>query len=160
MIHLIALSHKDEYCTKAFKCVHCGGSHASYSKKCTVFKKEYDIQSIRVSSNISFFEARMIDKKISWTEGSELCWSRQSSDPAHTNLNSRRAMDWGSACYTDAKSCAFVTSRPVSSVSRSVGTTTLVAVVKNCGSSQFITSEKEPKIKQTFFTKVTGFTCS
>ena len=43
---------------------------------------------------------------------------------------------------------ASVTSRPVPSVSRSVGTTTRVADVKN----------EEHKIKQTLFTK--GFNCS
>ena len=49
--------HKDESCKKAFKCVNCGECHAAYNKKCSVYKKEYDIQSIRVSRNISFFEA-------------------------------------------------------------------------------------------------------
>ena len=45
--------HKDESCKKAFKCVNCGECHAAYNKKCSVYKKEYDIQSIRVSRNIS-----------------------------------------------------------------------------------------------------------
>ena len=98
--------HKDESCTNAFKCVNCGESHAAYSKKFTVYKKEYDIQSIRVSSNITFFEARMIYKKNSWTEGDELCWGHQSSKPARIDLPSDRcAMGWSSACYTEATAC-------------------------------------------------------
>ena len=100
--------HKDESCTKSFKCVNCGENHAAYSKKCTVYKKEYDIQSIRVSSNISFFEARMIYKKNSWTEGDELCWIHQGSNPARIDLHSDRCVvGWGTACYTEATSCCF-----------------------------------------------------
>ena len=52
--------HTDESCRKAFKCVNCGECHAAYNKKCSVYKKEYDIQSIRVSRNISFFETRQV----------------------------------------------------------------------------------------------------
>ena len=55
--------HKDESCKKAFKCVNCGECHVAYNKKCSVYKKEYDIQSIRVSRNISFFEARQVYQK-------------------------------------------------------------------------------------------------
>ena len=47
--------HKDDSCTKAFKCANCGECHSAYSKKCSIYKREYDIQSIRVSNNISFF---------------------------------------------------------------------------------------------------------
>ena len=36
----------DESCSKAFKCVNCGDSHAAYSKKCAIYKKEFDIQSV------------------------------------------------------------------------------------------------------------------
>ena len=41
--------HKDDSCTKAFKCANCGECHTAYSKKCSIYKREYDIQSIRVS---------------------------------------------------------------------------------------------------------------
>ena len=34
------------------------------TKKMQFFKREYDIQHIRVSQNVSFFEARAIYKKI------------------------------------------------------------------------------------------------
>ena len=53
---------------------------------------------------------------------------------------------------------ASVTNRPVSSVSRSVATTTRVADVKQVVPPKVITSNEEHKSKQTFFTK--GFTCS
>ena len=36
--------YKDESCTKAFKCVKCLENHAAYNNKCTIYKKEYDIQ--------------------------------------------------------------------------------------------------------------------
>ena len=35
----------DESCKKAFECVSCGEWHAAYNKKCSVYKKEYGIQS-------------------------------------------------------------------------------------------------------------------
>ena len=43
--------------------MNCGECHAAYNKKCSVYKKEYDIQSMRVSRNISFFEARQVYQK-------------------------------------------------------------------------------------------------
>ena len=42
------IGHKDDTCTKAFKCVKCEENHTSYNKKCSVYKREYDIQNIRV----------------------------------------------------------------------------------------------------------------
>ena len=66
------IGHKDDTCTKEFKCVNCEENHISYNKKCSVYKREYDIQNIRVSRNI-FFEARKFIN--SWTEGDELCGS-------------------------------------------------------------------------------------
>ena len=50
--------HYDKTCDKAFKCINCKENHAAYSKKCPIYKKEYDIQNIRVKKNVSFFEAR------------------------------------------------------------------------------------------------------
>ena len=50
--------HYDKTCNKAFKCINCKENHAAYSKKCPIYKKEYDIQNIRVKKNVSFFEAR------------------------------------------------------------------------------------------------------
>ena len=58
-----ATGHKDDTCTKEHKCVNCGKKHASYNKKCSFYKREYDIQHIRVSQNVSFFEARAIYQK-------------------------------------------------------------------------------------------------
>ena len=46
-----------------YKCVNCGEKRASYNKKCSFYKKEYDIQHIRVPKIVSFFEARTIYKK-------------------------------------------------------------------------------------------------
>ena len=46
--------HKNDTCTKAFKRVNCEENHTSCNKKCSVYKREYDIQNIRVSINIIF----------------------------------------------------------------------------------------------------------
>ena len=44
--------HYDKTCNKEFKCINCKENHAAYSKKCPIYKKEYDIQNIRV--NLSY----------------------------------------------------------------------------------------------------------
>ena len=66
--------HKDDTCTKEYKCINCGEKHVSYNTMCSYYKREFDIQRIRVSKNVSFFEARTIYLKNSWTEGDGLCW--------------------------------------------------------------------------------------
>ena len=48
--------HKDDSCTKAFKCANCGECHTAYSKKCCIYKREYDIQSIKVSKIFPFLK--------------------------------------------------------------------------------------------------------
>ena len=50
--------HKDDTCPKEYKCINCGEKHASYNKKCSYYKREFDIQHIRVSKNVYFFKAR------------------------------------------------------------------------------------------------------
>ena len=58
-----ATGHKDDTCTVAFKCVNCGENHASYNKKFSFYRREYDIQSIRVSNNVLFLKlAKFINK--------------------------------------------------------------------------------------------------
>ena len=56
--------HKDDTCTKEYKCSNSGEKHASYNKKSSYYKREFDIQHIRVSNNVSFFEALTIKKNI------------------------------------------------------------------------------------------------
>ena len=88
---------------------------------------EFDIQHIRVSKNVSFLDARTIYKKNSWKEGNELCWGHQGSKPVH--ISTQTDVSWVGAQPVTRKQCpaasVTVTSRPVPSVSRSVGTTTL-----------------------------------
>ena len=54
------IDHNDQQCQKEYKCSNCKENHPSYSKKCAYFKKEFDIQSIRVKNGISFFDARKL----------------------------------------------------------------------------------------------------
>ena len=120
--------HKDESCTKAFKCINCGESHAAYSKKCAIFKREFDIQSIRVSRNISFFEARKVYQQ---THGQKVVnYAGAVRVPTQTtSVCTQTDVSWvGPEPVTRRqRPAASVTNRPVPSVSRSVGTTTRVA---------------------------------
>lgn len=50
--------HNDKDCTKDLKCVNCGQNHASYNRQCSRYLAEYQIQRIKVTKNLSFFEAR------------------------------------------------------------------------------------------------------
>ena len=64
--------------------------HPSYNKKCSFYKREYDIQHIRVSNNVLFFEARNIYQQSHGKKGDELCCSSQDSGPKHIDLQSYR----------------------------------------------------------------------
>ena len=46
-----------------------------YTIKSAVLQTEYDIQSIRVSNNVSVFETRKVDKQTHVQRVNELCWS-------------------------------------------------------------------------------------
>ncbi|XP_055943472.1 uncharacterized protein LOC129973385 [Argiope bruennichi] len=54
------IGHDGTPCTKPEKCVNCNGSHPAYSKSCPKWKIEKEIQTIKISRNISFAEARKI----------------------------------------------------------------------------------------------------
>ena len=123
--------HKNESCKKAFKCVNCGECHAAYNKKCCVYKKEYDIQSIRVSRNISFFEARQVYQK---THGQRvMSYAGATKAPIQSSsVCTQTDVSWvGPQPVTRRqRPAAPSTGRPLPSVSRSVGTTTRVVDVK------------------------------
>ena len=68
--------HNDQQCEKEYKCSNCKENHPSYSKKCSYYKREFDIQHIRIKNCISFFDARTLYER---THGpkvmNELCRS-------------------------------------------------------------------------------------
>ena len=47
-------------CKNPVKYVNCGKDHLSRSNKCEIWKKEKEIMKIKVTQNLSFFEARKI----------------------------------------------------------------------------------------------------
>ena len=88
--------HKDDTCTKGYKCINCGDKHASYNKKCRYYKREFDI--LRVSKDVSFLKLVQFIKKNSWTEGDELCWGHQGSNPVYISMYTDRCVVcWDSA---------------------------------------------------------------
>ena len=123
--------HKDDTCIKDFKCVSCGEKNASYNKKCSFYKSEYDIQHIRVSRNISFFEARKIHQqtpgqRVMDFSGAVKAPTQSTSISTHTYVScvGPYPVTW------KQRPAVSVTNRPVTSVSRSLGTTTRVTDVK------------------------------
>ena len=124
--------HKDDTCTKAYKCINCGEKHASYNKKCSYHKREFDIQHIRIYKKLYFFEARTIYQK---THGQTVMnYAGATKALAQcTSVCTQIDVSWVGAQPATRKQrpAASVTSRPVPSVSRSVGTTTRVADVKH-----------------------------
>ena len=116
-----ATGHKDDTCTKEHKCVNCEENHASYNKKCSFYKREYDIQHIRVSQNVSFFEARAIYQK---THGQRVMnYAGTTKAPAQcTSVCTQTDVSWVGPQPVTRKQrpAASVTIRPVPSVSRSV----------------------------------------
>ena len=95
------------------------------AKKCSIYKREYDIQSIRVSKNISFFETRTIYQR---THGQRvMSYAGAAKSPIQsTSVCTQTDVSWIGAQPVTRKQrpAASVTSRPVPSVLRSVGTTT------------------------------------
>ena len=92
---------------------------------------EFDIQHIRVSKKCVFSRCSYNLYKNSWKEGDELCWGHQGSNPVH--ISTQTDVSWVGAQPVTRKQrpAVTVTSRPVPSVSRSVGTTTRVVDVKH-----------------------------
>ena len=98
---------------------------------CSIYKGEYDIQSIRVSKNISFFEARTIYQK---THGQRvMSYSGAAKTPIQSiSVCTQTDVSWDGAHPVTQKQrpADSVTNRPVPSVSRSVGTPTRGADVQ------------------------------
>ena len=90
-------------------------------KKCSVYNHGYYIQYIRVSKNVSFFEARSIYPKTHGQRVMNYAGAAKASIQS-TSICAQTDVSWVGTQP--------VTSRPVPSVSRSVDTTTRVADVK------------------------------
>ena len=137
--------HKDDTCTKGYKCINCGDQHASYNKKCSYYKREFDIQHIKVLKNVYFFEARTIFQK---NHGQRVMnYAGATKAPTQcTSVCTQTDVSWVGAQSVTRKQrpAASVTSRPVPSVSRSVDTTTRVADVK-----QVVPPKSSPPMKNT-----------
>lgn len=54
----VDLNHISVECKNTPKCINCGDSHPSSSKMCSVYKKEFAIQEIKVSKNIPYYQAK------------------------------------------------------------------------------------------------------
>lgn len=50
--------HEGRSCTKPVTCVNCGGEHPARSKDCPKYKEELEIQRIKVTEKISYFDAK------------------------------------------------------------------------------------------------------
>ena len=50
--------HTVENCQNDAKCANCGDRHPSFSKQCSIWKKEKEIQRVKLLQNLSFQEAR------------------------------------------------------------------------------------------------------
>ncbi|XP_015925742.1 uncharacterized protein [Parasteatoda tepidariorum] len=52
--------HSDTYCELSLHCINCKGDHAAYSRNCPRWSREKEIQSVKVSQNLTFQEAHRI----------------------------------------------------------------------------------------------------
>ena len=50
--------HTSENCQNESKCANCGEGHPSFSKQCNIWKKEKEIQRVKMVQNLTFQEAR------------------------------------------------------------------------------------------------------
>ena len=111
--------------------INCGEKHASYNKKCNFYKSEYDIQHIRVSKNISFFEARKIHQQSHEHRVMDVAGA-VNAPTQNTSISTQTDVSWvGPGPVTwKQRPAVSVTNRPVTSVTRSVCTTTRVTDLK------------------------------
>ncbi|XP_055940906.1 uncharacterized protein LOC129971304 [Argiope bruennichi] len=63
------IGHDSKSCTSAPKCSNCKEDHPSYSRKCPRWIEEKEIQTIKVTQNIPFAEARKLVKSRTPTVG-------------------------------------------------------------------------------------------
>ena len=61
--------HPDTSCTNATKCCNCDGDHPAFSRDCPHWKKEKEIQHVRVVNKMSFPDARKIVEARTATPG-------------------------------------------------------------------------------------------
>jgi len=116
--------HNDKLCQKEYKCANCDGNHASFSKQCSFFKKEFDIQNIRVTKSVSFFEARKIYEQ---THGQKVMnFAGAVKAPVQTTAAyTQTDVSWlgSEPIKRRQRSAVSVPNKPVIVASRSVGTT-------------------------------------
>ena len=55
-----APGHDSEQCEESPKCVNCEGNHPSYATSCPKYKIEKEVQTVRVTQNMSYQDARRI----------------------------------------------------------------------------------------------------
>ena len=156
MLDAQPLAIKTLHALREHKCVNCEENHASYNKKCSFYKREYAIQHIRVSHNVSFFEARAIYQK---THGQIVMnYAGTTKAPIECTLVCTQIdVSWVGAQPVTRKQrpAASVTIRPVPSVSQSVDTTTRVADVKKTVAPVKSSSpKKDPKSRKPSSPKV------
>ena len=52
--------HDDRSCAKRKKCANCDGDHPAFSKDCPIWRQEKEIQVVKTSQKMSYFEAKRI----------------------------------------------------------------------------------------------------
>ena len=57
-LHVLNVVRQDKQCKQKPQCVNCDRNHGSFSPDCTLWKKEKNIQTVKVTQGISFPEAR------------------------------------------------------------------------------------------------------
>ncbi len=113
--------HDDKSCQQEFKCANCDGNHASYSNKCSYFKREFEIQSIRIKNSVSFFEARKVYEQTHGKKVMDYAAAAANAPVQVASICVQTDVTWlGPNPIT--KKQATVPSKPVNAASRSVGT--------------------------------------
>ncbi|GBL73034.1 putative RNA-directed DNA polymerase from transposon X-element [Araneus ventricosus] len=65
----VEVGHESTDCTRTEKCVNCKGEHTSFSRNCFAWKQEKEIISTKIKKQISFQEARKLEKSQTPTPG-------------------------------------------------------------------------------------------
>ncbi len=91
------VGHEDKECRCEPHCVNCEGSHGSFSRDCPLWKKEKEIQNVKVTKGISFPEARKIVELASGTATTAISYSdvaRVAKTPIGVDATCQTELTW------------------------------------------------------------------
>ena len=95
--------HDGSDCSAEVKCVNCDGNHPAYAKVCPLWIREKEIQTVKVTNNITFFDAKkLVDSRVDAAVANKTYSSvaQASSRPSMKSVSVQTDLTWPKASST------------------------------------------------------------